>query len=225
MKNAKRMLALAGMTLAAGAMLGIAPAQAAPAADQSSSTTTVSNGPRWDWDDEYVVGVYNNPWECRSAGRWGERVGSWEDYDCYEAWDLRWGRVWVLQVEEDDWEWDDWDGWRGDWPHRPHYMYGSRYHIGGAYSHPFRNRHGFKYSHLNHRAHDPWDRFNKSDRFDQSDRFDKIDKIDKVDKHGKAHKADKRGSAHKANKMHKTHKSPLGALSIQTQNRIPGFGK
>ncbi|SDS29328.1 hypothetical protein [Actinoplanes derwentensis] len=139
MKNAKRMLALAGMTLAAGAMLGITPAQAAPATTQAPSTATAKSGPYYDWDDQYVVGYYNNERDCRKAGWWGERRGAWSDYDCFPAWGYNnWGRVWVLQVEENDWRWDRWDGgWPRGWDYRPTH-YGRPFNVGGGgYNHPF----------------------------------------------------------------------------------------
>lgn len=139
MKNAKRMLALAGITLAAGAMLGITPAQAAPATPQSSSAATAKSGPYNDWwGDQYVVGYYNSEWQCRKAGWWGERRNAWSDYSCYPAWGINnWGRVWVLQVEENDWRWDRWDGgWPRGWEYRPNYLSGP-FDIGGYYDHPF----------------------------------------------------------------------------------------
>ncbi|GAA0457760.1 hypothetical protein Aca07nite_70380 [Actinoplanes capillaceus] len=151
MKNAKRMLALAGMTLAAGAMLGIAPAQAAPATDQSPRPAAVVDGwgPGWNvgWNDDYVVGVYLNPWQCRNAGLWVDRVGAWSDFDCVPAWDARWGRIWVLQIERDYWSWNRWNGWQGNWPYRPNYLYGNAYNIGAGYVNPFYNRAGFRYGH------------------------------------------------------------------------------
>ncbi|MBO3738866.1 hypothetical protein [Actinoplanes flavus] len=149
MKNAKRMLALAGMTLAAGAMLGIAPAQAAPGADQSPRTATVASGWGWDvgWNNDYVVGVYNNLWACRNAGRWVAGVGAWTDFDCVPAWDVRWGRIWVLQIDRGYWGWNRWNGWQGNWPYRPNYLYGNTYSIGGGYANPFYNRVGFRYGH------------------------------------------------------------------------------
>lgn len=139
MKNAKRMLALAGITLAAGAMLGITPAQAAPASPQSSSTATAKSGPYNDWwGNQYVVGYYNSEWQCRKAGYWAERRNAWSDFSCYPAWGINnWGRVWVLQIEENDWRWDRWDGgWPRGWDYRPNYLSGP-FDIGGYYNHPF----------------------------------------------------------------------------------------
>ncbi|BCJ46784.1 hypothetical protein GCM10010168_36940 [Actinoplanes ianthinogenes] len=130
MNKAQRVLALAGMGFAAGAMIGMGPAQAAPSATPTSSgggsATRAS-----DWGDEHVVGYYRTEWSCERAGWTGKRYGAWYDYDCDP---VRYGwRGWVfrLVVDEDDWEWDDWRGsWPGDWPYRPDYA-GRPFHIRG----------------------------------------------------------------------------------------------
>ncbi|MBW6435266.1 hypothetical protein KZ829_16125 [Actinoplanes hulinensis] len=248
MKNAKRMLALAGMTLAAGAMLGIAPAQAAPGADQSPSSKTVTSGWGVDWnvgwDDDYVVGVYNNPWACRNAGAWVSRAGAWGNFDCVPAWDVRWGRIWVLQVQRDYWSWNRWNGWQGNWPYRPNYLYGNTYNIGvGGYDNPFRNRVGFRYGHgvngLGWGAGLNGFRYGNGlgygngvgygydvdvdvdvDRVGPWYKAGKIDKSVKSDKVYKSNKYDKQDKAYKAHKAHDKHMSPLGALNLKDQHKI-----
>ncbi|WIM99194.1 hypothetical protein ACTOB_002838 [Actinoplanes oblitus] len=130
MNKAQRFLALAGMGFAAGAMISMGPAQAAPSTTQASSgggsATRAS-----DWGDDHVVGYYRTEWSCERAGWTGKRYGAWYDYDCDP---IRYGwRGWVfrLVVDEDDWGWDDWRGsWPGDWPYRPDYL-GRPFHIGG----------------------------------------------------------------------------------------------
>ena len=172
MKNAKRTLALASMTLAAGAMLGITPAQASPATAQTPSTDTAKSGPYWDWDDEYVVGYYFSKWECYKAGWWGEKVGAWGDYYCYPAWVPGWGHVWVLQVEEDHWYWNSWNGyWPQNWPYKPNYV-AKPFHVGGQYQHPFKFKKGIKYGKLNGYELNPYKKFNgPQDIFEAPDEF------------------------------------------------------
>ncbi|GIF15508.1 hypothetical protein [Actinoplanes teichomyceticus] len=127
MNKAQRFLALAGMGVAAGAMIGVSPVQAAPAGASSASgggaATRVS-----DWGGDAVVGYYRTEWACERAGWTGRRYGAWDAYDCNP---VRYGwRGWVFQlvVQEDDWEWNDWDGpWPGGWPYRPDYA-GRPYH-------------------------------------------------------------------------------------------------
>ncbi|GAA1620111.1 hypothetical protein [Actinoplanes couchii] len=96
MKNVMRTLALSGMTLAAGALLGISPAQAAPAAAQSAGTVSVQSG--WD-DDEYVADYYDDRSDCERAGRFGYQRGYWDDYYCTYA-SGSWDGSWALVVEE-----------------------------------------------------------------------------------------------------------------------------
>ncbi|WP_430781954.1 hypothetical protein [Actinoplanes sp. G11-F43] len=174
MKNAKRMLALASMTLAAGAMLGITPAQATPAdAATTTGSATAKSGPYWDWDDEYVVGYYYNQWECNKAGWWGERNRAWSDYYCFPAWVPGWGNVWVLQVEENDWYWNKWNGgWPGGWPYKPNH-FGKPFHVGGGYTHPFKFKKGVKYGKLNGIPFNPYQKYNgPKGPYDKGGKFD-----------------------------------------------------
>ncbi|MFI1990354.1 hypothetical protein [Actinoplanes sp. NPDC020271] len=137
MKKAQRFLALTGMSLAAGAMIGMGPAQAAPAAGQSStggSTAGRAFG-------EHVVGYYRTEWACERAGFTGKRFHAWWDYDC-DPINYGW-RGWVFQlvVDDDDWQWNDWRGtWPGGWPYRPDFA-GQTFHVRGPHGRPgFPNR-------------------------------------------------------------------------------------
>ena len=149
MKNPKRMLAIAGMSLTAAALFGIsAPAQAEPAA-KSADIAASSQTQGYGWDDDYVVGYYNSEWQCNKAGWWGKKSHAWSDWYCYPAFVPTYGWVWVLEVEEDHWYWDNWTGgWPGNWPYKPTYMVHHKYHIGGPYKHPFKYQKGIKYGNI-----------------------------------------------------------------------------
>ncbi|MEU4561974.1 hypothetical protein AB0F72_26620 [Actinoplanes sp. NPDC023936] len=107
MNKVKRMVALSSMGLAAGAMLGAAPAQATPAAPGSTGSTVVSADPRF---GSYEVGYFRREWRCYRAGFTGQQWGAWRRFDCY--WSSRAG-AWVLVVKRNYWRWDE---WRGGWP-------------------------------------------------------------------------------------------------------------
>ncbi|MEV6343662.1 hypothetical protein [Actinoplanes sp. NPDC051851] len=115
MNKAQRFLAIAGMGVAAGAMIGIGPVQAAP-----------RSGAHW---GDYVAGTFRTERACERAGWTGIDNGAWYDYDCEPTyWGPR-GRVYQLVVAGDDWGWDDWGGsWPSGWPYRPDYP-GKRFHI------------------------------------------------------------------------------------------------
>ncbi|BCY07988.1 hypothetical protein [Actinoplanes sp. L3-i22] len=131
MNRAQRFLALTGMSLAAGAMIGAGPVQAAPSTGQSSTSGSTA-GRASGFGDENVVGYYRTEWACERAGFTGRRFHAWDDYDCdpiHYGW-----RGWVFQlvVDDDDWVWDDWRGsWPGGWPYRPDFA-GRPFHIRGG---------------------------------------------------------------------------------------------
>ncbi|MEU8242774.1 hypothetical protein AB0C07_31345 [Actinoplanes missouriensis] len=117
MNKVKRMLALSSMGLAAGAMLGAAPAQAEPAAPSNVTSSSASAGPRW--DNDYVVGYYRWERACYRAGFTGQRYGAWWRFHCEPVW-LRGWRGWVLEVKGSHWRWDEWrGGWPKGWDDRP----------------------------------------------------------------------------------------------------------
>ena len=115
MKATARILTVIGMSIATGATLGVgvSPAQAAPAADQSatrSSVTTVAT-PRGRDD---VVGYYDSRRQCEWAGERGEDRGWWRDYDCERVRGGRHHGDWALEVERRGRDHDDRDRDRDD---------------------------------------------------------------------------------------------------------------
>lgn len=117
MNRITRMLTITGLSLFSGALLA-GPAMAATSTEAgagSTTTTTASTG--WDRDrDRY----FDTRRECNWAGRVGERLGKWDDYDCERVF---WGPHrgdWKLDPEHDRWDNDhDWDDdhrgpWRGN---------------------------------------------------------------------------------------------------------------
>src|SRR4051812_22079780 len=97
MKKSQRMLALAGMTVFAGAAIGLSgtAAQAATntdgataAAKTTSTTEAVKRDPRdgrWDrfgHDTGRVYDIYDNRRDCEADGWWGEVTHNWEFWDC-----------------------------------------------------------------------------------------------------------------------------------------------
>lgn len=133
MNKAQRVLAL-GIGLAAGAMIGMGPAQAAPSVGQSATSGGTASRAS-DFGDDNVVGYYRTEWACERAGFTGRRFGAWGDYDCDP---INYGfRGWVFQlvVDDGDWYWNDWRGrWPGGWPYRPDYA-GRPFHIRGGHGH------------------------------------------------------------------------------------------
>ncbi|MFC3990598.1 hypothetical protein [Actinoplanes siamensis] len=113
MKKAERFLALTGMSLAAGAMIGVSPAQAAPSGgDDAVRTADFGNG--------YLIGYYRTQWSCEKAGWTGTRYGAWTYYDCAPIEDGRRGWMFELTVDRNAWQWDEWRGqWPAQWPYRP----------------------------------------------------------------------------------------------------------
>jgi hypothetical protein len=112
MRNIQRVLTLAGMTMAAGAVVGMG-AQAASAATVPSEHSTVTQprpgghdndrnggdhgrpGPdgrwhgNWDghrngnWVQSWTVRTFQSKRACNVAGWIGEQRGAWDDSDCY----------------------------------------------------------------------------------------------------------------------------------------------
>jgi hypothetical protein len=123
-KTARRAaLALAGLALTGGAVVGVAgTAQAAAPASHSGSVS--ANGWGWNGDDDEVIAVFRSYRQCQWAGIRGERHGNWEEFDCdyvrsgYRGhWRQQWGNpfnrhweggnwryrgVWVLRAERCD---------------------------------------------------------------------------------------------------------------------------
>ncbi|WP_328470328.1 hypothetical protein OHA21_04255 [Actinoplanes sp. NBC_00393] len=143
-----RLLALAGMSLAAGAMIATGPAQAAPAAGQSTGTTAGYHVQSYADDYDYVVGYYRWQRQCRNAGWTGVKFGAWDKFKCspvrisWRSW------AWELEVREEYWNWDDWNGvWPGHWPNKPDYL-GGPFDIGKPYKYhkfPWKNYKGNKF--------------------------------------------------------------------------------
>jgi hypothetical protein len=99
MNKVTRMLAIAGMALAAGATIGATPAMAASSATGSGTTVAVQATP-----GDRVVGYYRSYRQCDRAGDIGEWSNRWDEHDCYR---VRYGfhRGWfALSV---DWNWHD----------------------------------------------------------------------------------------------------------------------
>jgi hypothetical protein len=96
------MLTMAGMALIAGATMGASPAAAAVSTSQGNTATSqvaVGQGQNQAGDR---AGYYRTRRSCERAGRIGEWLGRWDDYDCERVrWGIRRG-WWVLDV---DWNW------------------------------------------------------------------------------------------------------------------------
>ena len=114
MSKATRILAVTGMALMAGLTLGAAPAMAS-SSTSTTTTTAEQSSPQADRSEGY----YRSRRDCERAGRWGERRGRWDDYDCDYVWRGRRHGWWELNV---DYGWGgggDHDGGGGgghDWP-------------------------------------------------------------------------------------------------------------
>jgi hypothetical protein len=98
MNKATRMLAIAGMALAAGATIGASPAMAASSTTQSGTTVASQNQ-----SGDRVVGYYRSYRTCDRVGDFGERTHRWDDHDCYR---IRYGfrHDWyALSVDYNNW--------------------------------------------------------------------------------------------------------------------------
>src|ERR1700712_4339394 len=80
MNKATRMLAIAGMALAAGATVGIG---ASPAMAASSSTGSSTHSASQARPADRIVGFYRSYGICDRIGDIGEWQGRWDDHDCY----------------------------------------------------------------------------------------------------------------------------------------------
>src|SRR4051795_5613042 len=101
MSKATRTLALTGMALVTGSMLGIAPAAASPSTIQGSGASTQGAQQQAASPRDRVHDYYRTFHQCRWAGERGEHRGWWYDYDCYR---VRWGHWqgwYALEVHQD----------------------------------------------------------------------------------------------------------------------------
>jgi len=102
MNRITRMLTITGLGVFAGVTIGAGPAMAATntgqnAAKPATAGATVRLGDR-------PAGYYDTRFECNIAGRIGERLGRWDDWNCYPV-GGGWHRGdWVLVA---DYNWDD----------------------------------------------------------------------------------------------------------------------
>lgn len=100
MNRITRMLTITGLGLVVGVTIGAGPAMAATntgqgAVKSSTADATAKPGDR-------VAGYYDSRDECRMAGRIGDRLGRWDDWNCYPARGHH--GDWVLVV---DYSWHD----------------------------------------------------------------------------------------------------------------------
>jgi hypothetical protein len=154
MNKTMRWLTLAGAGVAAGAMIGSSPVQAAPAANPAAGTTSGGAVQSWDYYDDYVFGPFRNKPQCLRFGWYGQRVDAWDRFYCYFDWEPGSGRGWYLKVKQAYWQYDEWDGhFDNDWPYKPKF-------IGGPlnFDHPHKDK-GFpwwkdKNKHIGDHQHD-----------------------------------------------------------------------
>ena len=118
---------LAGLTLASGAVLGMANPAAAgttQGATQQNQAVRDANhghgghGNRWGgWDDDRweFRGLYNSRWGCERAGRWQTRWDRGDDYVCVRS--NQWRRGWDRHNRWGNWghDWDRWGHRYGVW--------------------------------------------------------------------------------------------------------------
>jgi hypothetical protein len=134
MNKAMRWLALAGASVAAGAMIGTGPVQAAPAGPQANGAGSGTSVQNWD-DEDYIFGPFRNKRSCTRFGIYGDKTGAWDRFYCFRTFYPGSGRGWYLKVQEDYWQWDNWDGiFTKGWPYRPKI-------IGGPLSFDYPNKH------------------------------------------------------------------------------------
>jgi hypothetical protein len=97
MNRITRMLTITGLGLVTGVTIGAGPAMAAAdtgqgAVKSSTADATAKPGDR-------VAGYYDSRDECRMAGRIGDRLGRWDDWNCYPAGGGWHHGDWVLVVD------------------------------------------------------------------------------------------------------------------------------
>jgi hypothetical protein len=96
MNRITRMLTVTSLGLFAGITIGAGPAMAAANTGQGavmSSTADATAKP-----GDRVAGYYDSRDECRLAGRIGDRLGRWDDWNCYPGGGWHDGD-WVLVVD------------------------------------------------------------------------------------------------------------------------------
>jgi hypothetical protein len=125
MNKVTRMLAIAGMALAAGATIGATPAMAAPSTIGSPTAVTGQASPG-DW----IAGYYRSYHRCDRAGDMGEWSNQWDNHYCYRV-PYGFHRGWfALSV---GWDWNnDHHGGGGD---NHHGGGGDNHHGGGGDNH------------------------------------------------------------------------------------------
>ena len=113
-------VALAGLTLATGAVLGIAnPASAGTAKAAATTQQTVQDSKKHGWGgwedrDWDFRGLYDSRWRCERAGQWMTR-GDRDDYECVRS--RTWRRGWDRHNRYGNWgnDWDRWGHRHGAW--------------------------------------------------------------------------------------------------------------
>lgn len=120
MNRITRSLVVVGLGLGTALTVAAGPAQAAPAATQATTHTSVQTSGHWN-DDEDVVGYFRTRMRCERVGRLGEFRDRWDDYDCTRVRIGHFRTAWALEVSDDDWndDWDD-DNWDDGWYHNWH---------------------------------------------------------------------------------------------------------
>src|SRR4051812_42774966 len=120
MNKATRMLAIAGMALAAGATIGASPAMAASSNSSSSTTVAAQAKPA-----DRIVNYFHSRGLCYAVGYQGVRRDQWEDFSCFpirhgfrHGWyalsvDYGWNNNW----NNNDWHHGHGGGNNNDWHH------------------------------------------------------------------------------------------------------------
>jgi hypothetical protein len=118
MRTMQRAVAMVGLTLMTGGVLGVTAtaASAAPSEEKAAGQSVERHGDRdrdwgrgddrdgrWDRDRDrrYVAGWFRSERACKIAGWIGDRKDKWEDPRCRQV--AR--RTWVLTVERDHHRW------------------------------------------------------------------------------------------------------------------------
>jgi hypothetical protein len=121
MNRITRMLTITGLGLFAGITIGAGPAMAATNTGQGavkSSTTEATAKP-----GDSVADYYDSRDECRIAGRIGDRLGRWDDWNCFPVRTGWHEGDWVLVVDYNNWHGGgpfDNDHHGGPWDHDHH---------------------------------------------------------------------------------------------------------
>ncbi|GAA0899174.1 hypothetical protein GCM10009557_74970 [Virgisporangium ochraceum] len=102
----QRAIAMVGLTLMTGGMLGVTATAASAAPTQEKATQSVErhrdhDGDRDRWrhrDRRVFKGIYPSERMCRFIGRTGDWEGRWDDPECVQVG----RRAWALWVEPDN---------------------------------------------------------------------------------------------------------------------------